>query len=71
GEEIAEVVGGKIEEVFKRVVVENWNDEEYVFVIGVNERLDMKKGGDVVNEKKLNLMGVDELKQVRGYVRGG
>ena len=31
----------------------------------------MKKAAHVVNEKKLNLMPLDQLKQVTGYVRGG
>ena len=30
----------------------------------------MKKAAHVVNEKKLNLMPLDQLKQVTGYVRG-
>ena len=60
GEEIAQLVGAKIEEVFKTLVLENSNHEHYVFVIPVNETLDMKKAAHVVNEKK-----------VTGYVRGG
>ena len=71
GEEIAQLVGAKIEEVFKTLVLENSNHEHYVFVIPVNETLDMKKAAHVVNEKKLNLMPLDQLKQVTGYVRGG
>ena len=31
----------------------------------------MKQAAHVVNEKKLNLMPLDQLKQVTGYVRGG
>ena len=47
GEEIAQLVGAKIEEVFKTLVLENSNHEHYVFVIPVNETLDMKyvRGG--------------------------
>ena len=59
GEEIAQLVGAKIEEVFKTLVLENSNHEHYVFVIPVNETLDMKKAAHVVNEKKLNLIPLD------------
>jgi len=31
----------------------------------------MKQAAHVVNEKKLNLMPLDQLKQVTGYIRGG
>ena len=58
-------------EEIAQLVVENSNHEHYVFVIPVNETLDMKKAAHVVNEKKLNLMPLDQLKQVTGYVRGG
>ena len=39
------LVGAKIEEVFKTLVLENSNHEHYVFVIPVNETLDDEEGG--------------------------
>jgi len=71
GEEIARRVGAKVEEVFKTLLLENANHDHYVIVISVNATLDMKQAAHVVNEKKLNLMPLDQLKQVTGYIRGG
>ena len=71
GEQIAKMVGANVEEVYKTLVLENANHEHFVFVIPVNASLDMKQAAHVVNEKKLNLMPLDQLKQVTGYVRGG
>ncbi|MFW3533286.1 Cys-tRNA(Pro) deacylase [Staphylococcus caprae] len=71
GEQIAKMVGENVEEVYKTLVLENANHEHFVFVIPVNASLDMKQAAHVVNEKKLNLMPLDQLKQVTGYVRGG
>ena len=71
GEQNAKMVGANVEEVYKTLVLENANHEHFVFVIPVNASLDMKQAAHVVNEKKLNLMPLDQLKQVTGYVRGG
>ncbi|MFW3610938.1 Cys-tRNA(Pro) deacylase [Staphylococcus caprae] len=71
GEQIAKMVGANVEEVYKTLVLENANHEHFVFVIPVNASLDMKQAAHIVNEKKLNLMPLDQLKQVTGYVRGG
>ncbi|MCY7264998.1 Cys-tRNA(Pro) deacylase, partial [Pseudomonas protegens] len=43
----------------------------FVFIIPVNASLDMKSAAQAVNEKKLQLMPLDDLKKVTGYVRGG
>lgn len=71
GEQIAKLVNAKVEEVYKTLVLENANHNHFVFVIPVKETLDMKQAANVVNEKKLNLMPLDQLKQVTGYIRGG
>lgn len=65
------MVGANVEEVYKTLVLENANHDYYVFVIPVNASLDMKEAAHVVNEKKLQLMPLEQLKQVTGYVRGG
>lgn len=42
-----------------------------MFIIPVSDTLDMKAAANAVNEKKLHLMPLDELKNVTGYIRGG
>ncbi|MCE5090575.1 Cys-tRNA(Pro) deacylase [Staphylococcus devriesei] len=71
GTTVAKMVGADVKEVYKTLVLENANHDHYVFVIPVDETLDMKAAAQVVNEKKLQLMPLDNLKQVTGYIRGG
>ncbi|PTF18085.1 Cys-tRNA(Pro) deacylase [Staphylococcus devriesei] len=71
GTTVAKMVGADVKEVYKTLVLENANQDHYVFVIPVDETLDMKAAAQVVNEKKLQLMPLDNLKQVTGYIRGG
>ncbi|MDO5375196.1 MAG: Cys-tRNA(Pro) deacylase [Staphylococcus rostri] len=71
GSEVAERIGASEEQVFKTLVLTNSNREYFVFVIPVSGHLDMKAAAASVNEKKLNLMPLDDLKKVTGYIRGG
>lgn len=71
GERVAELVGENVQDVFKTLVLENAAHEHFVFVVPVSGSLDMKVAAHVVNEKKLQLMPLDHLKQVTGYIRGG
>ncbi|MGV3095339.1 MULTISPECIES: Cys-tRNA(Pro) deacylase [Staphylococcus] len=71
GERVAELVGENVQDVFKTLVLENTAHEHFVFVVPVSGSLDMKVAAHVVNEKKLQLMPLDHLKQVTGYIRGG
>ncbi|UDI78903.1 Cys-tRNA(Pro) deacylase [Staphylococcus taiwanensis] len=71
GETVAKMVGANVNDVYKTLVLENSNHEHFVFVIPVSASLDMKAAAHVVHEKKLQLMPLDYLKQVTGYVRGG
>jgi Cys-tRNA(Pro)/Cys-tRNA(Cys) deacylase len=71
GTEVANKVGIEDKFVYKTLVLENSNHDHFVFVIPVNATLDMKAAAYAVNEKKLHLMPLDDLKKVTGYIRGG
>lgn len=71
GQEVAELIQANVKTVFKTLVLENTKHEHFVFVIPVSETLDMKKAAALVGEKKLQLMPLDNLKNVTGYIRGG
>ncbi|ARH68785.1 YbaK/EbsC family protein [Staphylococcus aureus] len=71
GQEVAERIQANVKTVFKTLVLENAKHEHFVFVIPVSETLDMKKAAAMVGEKKLQLMPLDNLKNVTGYIRGG
>lgn len=71
GNRVAQLVGVNVSEVFKTLVLENAQHDHFVFIIPVNTTLNMKLAAKAVNEKKLHLMPLEDLKQVTGYVRGG
>ncbi|UXU16085.1 Cys-tRNA(Pro) deacylase [Staphylococcus aureus] len=71
GQGVAELIQANVKTVFKTLVLENTKHEHFVFVIPVSETLDMKKAAALVGEKKLQLMPLDNLKNVTGYIRGG
>lgn len=71
GKTVAEKVGVDVSQVYKTLVLENAKHAHFVFIIPVNASLDMKSAAQAVNEKKLQLMPLDDLKKVTGYVRGG
>lgn len=71
GVHIAQLVHAPVEQVYKTLVLENANHDHFVFVIPVDTTLDLKQAAHVVQEKKLNLMPLEQLKKVTGYIRGG
>ncbi|REH76315.1 Cys-tRNA(Pro) deacylase [Staphylococcus felis] len=71
GLQVAERIQVDVNHIFKTLVLENDKHEHFVFVIPILAHLDMKKAAATVNEKKLQLMPMHDLKKVTGYIRGG
>lgn len=70
GEMVAKLINKDPKQVFKTLVARA-KHQVYVFMIPVSDSLDLKKASFVVNEKSLELVGVNELLTLTGYVRGG
>ena len=70
GEMVAKLINKDPKQVFKTLVARA-KHQVYVFMIPVFDSLDLKKASFVVNEKSLELVGVNELLPLTGYVRGG
>ena len=64
GEHVAKKVGVDPDHVYKTLVLENSDHHHFVFIIPVSNTLDMKAAAHAVNEKKLQLMPLDDLKKV-------
>src|SRR5699024_10140739 len=60
-------VGIEDKYVYKTLVLENSHHQHFVFIIPVSDTLDMKAAANAVNENKLQLMYLDELKKVTCY----
>jgi len=68
-------VAGKINrnpwEVYKTLVTQGTSKGIYVFVIPVEEELDLKKAAKVAKEKKMDMVAVKDIQKLTGYIRGG
>ena len=71
GISVAAKVGRPVEVVFKTLVTRGASKAIYVFVIPVAKELDLKKAAKAVNEKKIELIAVNEINKLTGYIRGG
>jgi Cys-tRNA(Pro)/Cys-tRNA(Cys) deacylase len=71
GATVAQIVGVDVKFVYKTLVLENAQHECFIFVIPVEETLNMKQAAHTAQQKKLALLPLERLKQVTGYVRGG
>ena len=71
GEEIAGILGEEPERVFKTLVTQGKSGAYYVFVVPVNEELDLKKAAKVAGEKSISMIKQKDLLPLTGYVHGG
>jgi len=59
------------DKIFKTLVTISNRKINYVFVIPVNKKLDLKKAAKVVLEKNLEMLPMKDLLPLTGYVHGG
>lgn len=57
--------------VYKTLVTRAASKKIYVFVVNVKDELDLKKCAKAVHEKSIEMVHVNELLGLSGYVRGG
>lgn len=66
----SELINKPPEIIYKTLVTKS-NRNYYVFIIPINEYLDLKKAANSVNEKKIEMIKEKELYPLTGYVHGG
>ena len=71
GVEMAAMLGQNPAQVFKTLVTVGKSKTNYVFVIPVNEELDLKKAAKCAGEKSIEMIKSKELLPLTGYVHGG
>lgn len=71
GEKVALLVGLEADRVFKTLVAVGNDRKNYVFVIPVNCKLDLKKAANAVGVKNVEMIKQKELFPLTGYVHGG
>lgn len=71
GTEVAKALGEDPEQVFKTLVTKGKSGEFFVFMIPVEEELDLKKAAAAVNEKSIEMIKQKDLLKTTGYIHGG
>jgi Cys-tRNA(Pro)/Cys-tRNA(Cys) deacylase len=71
GVSVAQKVDRNVEQVYKTLVTQGSSKGIYVFVIPVEEELDLKKAAKVAKEKKVDMIAVKDIQKWTGYIRGG
>lgn len=71
GVEVAKALNQDPDRVFKTLVTVGKTKQNYVFVIPVNQELDLKKAADAVGEKSIEMVKSKELLPLTGYIHGG
>lgn len=56
---------------YKTLVAHGKGSNKYVFVIPIEDELDLKKAAKACGEKKIEMLAVKDLLEVTGYIRGG
>ena len=71
GGEIAGLLGEEPAQVFKTLVTVGKPQKYYVFVVPVNEELNLKKAAAAAGEKSVCMIPQRDLLPLTGYVHGG
>lgn len=71
GIQIADKLSQPYEKVYKTLVTVGSSKNYFVFVIPIEEELDLKKAAKSVGEKSVSMIHVKDLSQITGYIRGG
>lgn len=71
GISVAHKLGQNVEQVFKTLVTQGAGKDYFVFVIPVAKELDLKAAARSVGEKSVEMIHVNDINKVTGYIRGG
>ena len=71
GISVAEKIGKNVNLVYKTLVAQGVSKDIYVYVISVEDELDLKKAAKSVGEKKIEMIAVKDINKHTGYIRGG
>ncbi len=71
GVDVAQVLGENKKEVFKTLVTISSEKNYFVFLIPVEEELDLKAAAKSVGQKKIEMLKSKDLLPLTGYIHGG
>lgn len=70
GVSVTKKIHREFKEVYKTLVTKGSKDI-YVFIIPVQEHLDLKKAARVAIEKRIEFININDILKTTGYIRGG
>ncbi len=71
GVHVADQLGQSYDSSFKTLVTVGRSGGHYVFVLPVDQELDLKKAAKTVGEKSVEMVHVKDILALTGYIRGG
>ena len=71
GGQIADMLELEHEKVFKTLVTVGNDKNYYVFLLPIDDELNLKKAAKTVGVKALSMIHVKDIQTVTGYIRGG
>lgn len=71
GVQIADLLGEQHKFVYKTLITVAKSGKYYVFVVPVENEMDLKKCAKTVGEKSLSPIHTKDIQAVTGYIRGG
>lgn len=71
GVSVAEKIGRDPVMVYKTLVAQGHSKNLYVFIVPVQEELDLKKAAVAAGEKNVEMIAVKDILKWTGYIRGG
>ena len=71
GVDVAKVLNQNPAQVFKTLVTVGASNNYFVFLVPVEEELDLKKAAKAVSEKSISMLKAKDLLPLTGYVHGG
>ncbi|MBU8880977.1 Cys-tRNA(Pro) deacylase [Bacillus sp. FJAT-29790] len=71
GISVAEKINKDPKAVYKTLVAQGNSKQVYVFIIPVEDELDLKKAAKAAAEKKIEMIPVKDIQKLTGYIRGG
>lgn len=71
GSQMADALGVPHDKTYKTLVTAGTSRKNYVFMIPVDEELDLRKCAKAVGEKKIEMIHSKDLLPLTGYIHGG
>jgi Cys-tRNA(Pro)/Cys-tRNA(Cys) deacylase len=71
GIDVANVLNQNPKQVFKTLVTVGASKRYYIFMISVEDELDLKRAASAINEKSIEMIKSKDLLAITGYIHGG